>query len=586
MTAPFDSAALNNYLDNLISESRQATRDLDKNLEEDLRFFRGDQWTNRIPRHRIPFTANYIGVTVKRITGLMTDTKPTIDVKARKKGLEKLASELIAPAIRANWDEQSYHQKFANGVLPIAQIFGRCPVNICYDSSLDGGLGDITIEPIDPRSFFLDPTITRAVDLDKAEYAGFRTVMPLRLIRKLFPDRGHLVQPNSNVSRFLDETPETSGWLSPGHRYSRTGAGRSRESFAVPRAVVDEFWIADDRLVRELPKELQEMAFMNGLAPGDLAFPGGRRIVRAGANKVLLLDMANPYLDQKFPFEMFDWDIEIENPLGSSVVKLLKSLQTILNKLGSQITENAIKMNNNIWIGDRDALERHEWQQLNDAPGLMVRVKPGRMLKRESPPALPGSVFQMIQWVVNTMDVLTGMVDVTQGRRPVGIVSSHAIEALQIAAQVLIRLQTRKFENFLERIGQKLISRVFQFYTSDRLMHFLGPGNQLQEFFFERQRLLDTRVPQPDGSTRPIDLARDLKDLRFIVTPGSSMAVTRIQKGQIAMQLYQAGLLPGVEVLKALEWEAPEEMVQQARAEAAAGAAQSPQPTKRLRVAA
>jgi hypothetical protein len=285
---------------------------------------------------------------------------------------------------------------------------------------------------------------------------------------------------------------------------------------------------------------------------------------------------------------MFDWGLEVEHPWGDSEVTLIKSLQAILNKLSSAITENAIKMNNNIWIGDKDALEKHEWNMLNDAPGLLVKLKQGRTLRRESPPALPGSVFQMLQWIVTVIDTLTGLVDATQGRRPVGIVSSNAIEALNLSAQVLVRLQTKKFESFLQRLGLRMIARIFQFYTADRLMHLVGPSGKLTEFHFKREQLIGGKITLPDGTTRDFDVYSDLRDLTFRVTPGSSMAVTRQQKGQMAMALAQAGYIPREEVLKALEWDNPEELTQKAMAEqlAAQRAGAQSEPQKRMRVAA
>ncbi len=577
VSAPLGTGALNEYLDNIESESSRATKEYRQDWEELIRWYRGLQWQQKLPSHRIPFTANYTNVTVKRLVALMTDTKPTIDVHSRASGLSELTGEVLVPALRALWDEQGCDQRFAGSVLPLSIITGACGVNIGFDPTV-GSLGEISINIVDPRSMILDPAVTRTVDLDHAEYSGFQTVVSLSRLRQLFPRAAMDVKPDAQVSRFLDRQQGVgSGIDSPGHRIVakilRQGA---TESYAVPRVRVQEFFIRDTRTVKEFPKEFQEHCFERGLTLDDMPWPGGRRIVRAGENKKILYDGPNRYIDGKTPLVMYDWGLETEHPWGASEVKLIKSLQAILNKLGSSIVENAIKMNNNIWIGDRDALEKREWGELNDAPGLLVKVKPGRTLRRESAPALPGSVFQMLQWIVNTIDMLTGLVDVTQGRRPVGVVSSHAIEALNLSAQALIRLQTRKFENFLERVGQRLIARIFQFYTSDRIMHQLGPGGKWREFRFERDKLIKhaALLPDEEGKLvhRPFNYMTDLDLLKFVITPGSSMAITRLQKGQMSMGLYGSGLVPGVQVLRALEWDDPEGTVQQARAEAAAGA--------------
>jgi hypothetical protein len=573
---PLTSVELNAYLDNLELESLQSVKSVSKEWDDHLKYYKHKQWPERIPSHRQMFTANLCKLTVARKTAIITDIKPTIEVKAQAHGLEELAEQVVTPVMRANWDEQGYGQKLANGIIPMAMVFGCCPVNVCYDPSLDNGRGDMTIEPIDPRSFFLDPAVVRAVDIDRAEYAGFKTVKSLREIRTLFPDRGHLVAADSTLSRFLESQPRVSTLESPVQSalrtaaFGRQGAGGTPVSYAIDRAGIEEFLLQDSRVIGELPRELQERAFAQGRTLNDLAWPGGRRVVRAGPNKVILFDGPNPYIDNKIPYEMFDWGVEFEHPWGESELAMIKSLQNIVNKLGAAIVENAIKMNNMIWVGDKDALLPHEWNQLSDAPGLQVKVKPQRVLRREGPPALPSSVFQLMQFCINLIDTLTGLVDVTQGRRPVGIVSAHAVEALTMAAQTLIRLQAYKLEKFIERIGQKLVARFFQFYTTDRVKYLLGPGEQLMAYHFERKRLFDAQLVEsgPEGATeRPFEPTRDFADLRFKVMQGSSLASTRIQRAQVAGMLHQGGIVPAVDVLRALDWPDPEGTVQKARQE-------------------
>lgn len=587
MDLPLREEPLNEYLDSIVSESQQAKKDPSKHWDEYMRFYNGDQWQTKLPSHRIPVTANYTAVTVKRLAALITDTKPNIEVKSYVSGLKGVTQDVLTPTIRANWDEMGYDQKLAGGLLPVSIILGSCAAIVTYDRRI-GPYGNIDLPIIDPRSLILDPSVVRPADLDHAEYSGYQTIMSLSQIRELFPDHGKAVEPDPTVSRFLEAGSGggSGGFMSPGHKFfSRTPMSGTSAAYAVPRARVQEFYINDPRTIGELPVKIQEEFMKRGLTRDDKAWPGGRRVVRAGTNNKILIDHPNPYIDRKTPIVMYDWGLQTENPWGSSEIALIKSLQAVLNKLSSSVIENAVKMNNNIWIGDRDALEKREWADLNDAPGLLVKVKPGRQLRRESAPALPGSVFQMIQWIVNTIETLTGLVDVTQGRRPVGLVSSNAIEALNLAAQTLIRYQARKFEAFLERVGKRMIARVFQYYTTNRVMHSLGPDGAWKDWDFERRRMLEGDV---DG--RPFDVFRDLDLMSFMITPGSSMAISRLQKAQLSLSLYNMGLFPGHRVLRTLEIEDPKGTVNEARSEQMMGmqniGGNGQNGTKRARVAA
>lgn len=582
-----DDGKLNGYLDEMVRESQLATKDYVKEWEENLKFFRGRQWQEKLVSYRQAFTANVTKKNIKSLVGLMTDTRPSIEVHSKIPGMQEMIKNVLTPAIQANWDEQGYDQKLAGSILPVSMIMGMCAVDVCYDPSLDNGRGDVTLGVINPRSLIIDPTVTRPENIEYADYVGHQTILSIAQLSRMFPGIGGAVQPDSSVSRFLDQQTPASGFESPTRILGRAIKNGAIESTVLSRASVQTFFINDHRLVKELPTALQEVAHKNGLTNDDEAWPGSRRIVRAGSNKIILKDHANPYIDHRKPYELFDWGLETENVWGDSEVAQIKSLQSILNKLGSAITENAIKMNNNIWIGDKDALEKNEWKLLNDAPGLIVKVKPNRQLRREAAPALPGSVFQMIQWIVNIIDTLNGLTDAVQGRRPVGIVSGHAIEALQLSAQVLVRLQNKKLEAFLNRIGQKLIARIFQFFTTDRMMHIVGRNGKIREFKFERDRLVNLQVERENGKLVSVG-QEGFRDLTFRVTPGSGMAISRVQKGQMALGLFQLGLIPSVQVLQQLEWDDPEYAIEEARREKLMGLqniGQEP-PTKRARIAA
>jgi hypothetical protein len=124
--------------------------------------------------------------------------------------------------------------------------------------------------------------------------------------------------------------------------------------------------------------------------------------------------------------------------------------------------------------------------------------------------------------------------------------SGLGIEALQMSASAMIRLKSRSLEGLIQRMGQKVISRVIQFYTNDRVLHILGPGAEFTEYTFLRRAFTEALGPEA---------LRDAhRTFRFRVVPGSSLALTRIQKGLMAVQLYSMGCIDREAVLEAVEW--------------------------------
>src|SRR5262249_33660611 len=55
------------------------------------------------------------------------------------------------------------------------------------------------------------------------------------------------------------------------------------------------------------------------------------------------------------------------------------------------------------------------------------------------------------------------------------------------------------------------------------------------------------------------------RDYDFHIRPMSSLNATLVQKGVMAGNLYQMGLVPGGDVLKAVNWEKPDATIMEAR---------------------
>ena len=131
-----------------------------------------------------------------------------------------------------------------------------------------------------------------------------------------------------------------------------------------------------------------------------------------------------------------------------------------------------------------------------------------------------------------------------------------------VAAETLIRATARRLEYVVERIGIKLISRIIQFYTADRVMLLTGPGQEWDEYKYRRSELLKPLLDGLDPATgeslkeseRETKLREFFTNFRFKVTPLSSMPQNRIQRGLMALQLFQSGLVDQEEVLKFVEW--------------------------------
>jgi len=263
------------------------------------------------PDWRVSAVINHLAELIQREVAYLTDSRPVIRIVARNDHLQPVA-EVLEDIIAALWEERNWQQK-QQELLVLAAIFGAAFSRCIWNPQLDDGRGDIDIVVGDPRVYLVDPFCLRANYGADEEEKGFR-----HFLRKLL-------------------------------------FGTEKEQKAiVPRCLVQEFWIKDRSRV-----ELEDGQSVR-------KYPGGRHIVRVG--KVILKDEPNPYIDEHFPIDMFDWSFNPNNAWGISEVEYLHSLQEMYNKLMAIIVEHAILTCNAVWIGEEDALSPAAWSRLTNKP--------------------------------------------------------------------------------------------------------------------------------------------------------------------------------------------------------------------------
>ena len=520
MTTPLippkgEEIALLKFLDAVDSEGDSVSKDLHKQWEENIRQVRGDQWRIR----RSPyFLANIIKNQVRRKVSTLTESKPQIKILSQKTGLNK-SSLILQNTAKAIFD-RNHTEETIYKVSQFGMTMGCAGVGIPYNKLSD----DIDLTFIDPRRIRIDPLVSSAADVDKAQYVRIDTVLPLHEVRTSFPGRGALVKPDEKMSATPTRNRATllNSVLSVLPQVYRPG--RIVRPGPIPKTEVKEYWLRDPQLNHE----------------GEFLFPNGRHIVRAG--DIVLLDEDNPYIDGGWPIEMFEWDIDYESPWGLDEIQDLRRLQEAINRIGDAWVDNTLRSSNFKIVADQDALDPDQWAKLDNLAGLIIRKKPSRSLEYQAPMEPSQTTITQLEGLIRLCDLLTGNSD-AQGKSSAQ--GSAAIEGLQMARQTLVRSVARRLEAMLERVGQKLISRIFQYYTSDRVLFQQGPTREWVSFTYERQKLLEDDNGDPRD---PEEIKRMYRDYKFLISPLSSLAMTRIQRTMAALQLRAAtGVAPSVE---------------------------------------
>lgn len=500
-----------------------------KNWDRFTRFLKGEQWPERRPSHKVSSVINFTIENVERKTALLTDAKPIPSISPRSDAFQNTA-DILNDLCSVIFESSDFGQAMSD-VVYNAQVFGSGFLSTIYDRGGNNGRGIVSIPSVDPRSVMFDPLVIKSYMLCEGEYVIIEDVWPLSKAQDIYPKVADRLKPDAGLTPFR-QSMQQRGFFATllGSIFQPKGIQDNTVS-AVPRVYVREFWLKDRSKTSSGKPEFDNMS---------------RKSVLIG-EAVLADDGDNPYQDGVFPQDMLAWHADPDCGWSWGDVELLTNPQEQFNKLLATILENAILMSNAIWVGDADALTKEEWIKLTNAPGAHVKKRPGRELRREAGAALPAYVFQVANFLKVAKDEITGMVDVMRGIRTGQVSSGVGIEALQMAAQALVRLRARNIEAMQARIGRKIISRIFQFYEPERIFEALRARQSKYE---EQIKEIESELLRPVSKRKE----KAWLDVVFQIEPGSSLQLVKQERKQESMNLRKMQVIDDRALLEDLDY--------------------------------
>lgn len=521
------------YLNSLYREGAQFRQKATQDWAHSIEVMKGNVWPSKRPKYKVNATMNFLAQVVEKKTALLTDSKPTANVVSRQRGLDPVC-EILQKVIDAVFERINWEQRLTEFVF-LEQYFGLAAVNTCFDKALDWGEGDIDVAILDPRTFVFDPFVARSYNLGSGEYFCLEAIRPTDYLRDKYPKQADTIKNDFGS----DESVNADSLLSKIRTFFRGETNTDARTSVVPRSIVRDYWVKDRKSRKD----------------GKLLYPGWRELLVVGG--CIVEDGDSPYIDGDLSFDMMEWDFNVDSAYGTNEVLKLEMPQLMFNKTLAVVIENATLMSNGIWVGDTNALSDEDWKRLSNEPGSLVRKRPGTELHRESGVALPAGLTQILTLLLGGIEKLSSITEVSEGRKPGQVTSGSAIESLQLAAATAIRLKARQIESLIQRIGQKLISRIFQYYTEDRVFNYVGKANKFEQYIYEREVIRKAVEAHKHNNT----MLTAFRDYQYKVIPASSLALTKWQKGLVAMQLFQAGAIDREALLEAIEYPNREEIL-------------------------
>lgn len=401
------------------------------------------------PEYKSDEISNFIFSTIETIKPIMVDNDPKIQVLPKTpKGMER--SIKIQNLFDSEWKRAKMSKKLVQAITISLQI-GTAIVFVPWDAKDENGLGNATPTLVNPYNFFPDPMAT---DMDNAEYVIYAKYIQVNMLKQTFPKKAHLIEPGTiNHSELISQGQDGSN---------------IKNQVLVIECYMRDYTTTDTE---------QEDDDGNKVKVSKRKYPYGRIVTICPELMLLLEDKPQPYKDGKFPFNLIKcYDVPFEF-WGKSEIEQLLSPQQYVNDLMNQIIDNAKLTANMPWIIDKNSGIGKG--QLTNRPGLIVRKNPGTSVERKTPPQMPVYIQEIIDTLKRDIEIISGVHDVTQGRKPGSVSAASAIMALQDAAQARIRLKVKMMEQTLSEIGHMWYNRIKQYWITTRNVRALNDHNRI-----------------------------------------------------------------------------------------------------------
>jgi hypothetical protein len=493
--------------------------------------FYGKHWSHDMPTYKPPVVINELRTLILSEASDLSDSDLRIYVMRDPRTGQR--DEQVERALRACWAREQINLKLAYAVC-WALICGTGFIRGQWDPDGFHGMGDLIVDDVDPRYILPDPD---AIDDKRWQYVIVETVMDIQEIRRLFPTEGMRVRPEDRWSIKDKSTKRISAidggvaWAQYEGPLSDTSlVGRSLPGYKKGRARVLDCIVNDDSVETVLePDGVDSTGQPTYRSKIQAKYPNGRRII--GANGVILFDGPNP--NPRGHFGIFR--VVLEPPLGrfwgTGFVQQTSELQLAADKLMSAIVENAIRLNNGIYVASTNT--GVDWESFTGIPGQIVTINQGSSFDIKYPPPMPPDMVQSPWRMLDMQRRLLGFPDARMGVSARGNVSPELTETEVSQSQAPTRLRSRLLYYTVQRIAEYLFAMMAKNYTTPRAI----PSVEGEHF--------------APVMWQPIE---NPENYHVYVDPASFQVMSRTMLKRLGLALFRLRAIDRKSVLEALGW--------------------------------
>jgi len=577
--------------------------------DENLEMYKGEHWEDEwLPDYKAKAIDNKCFANIESAIPIITDNRPTCELEARVQSDVKEV-EMLQKAYEQRWDELTTDLTVVETVREVmidGEGYWKIFWNPSLKNGI--GDVDIKIankKCVHPDPDSVDPLLR---DARYIAYESLEQVIDLKLwypksARRLQQmwDKKRFAGKDGKRTETTGKTPygmntrlavdegEAAGDGTPSTEVGYTGSYMT----GAEKLPYKEVWIDDKTMITEYPnfiiimdtgmekipeedranyKELMEyydgmeddLEDMGLTADEDFFKTNGKELPEYGYEKVenkyrkypygrwlaccedvLLRDDPWPYEHGRSPYvRFFRYHIPTTGDFLGDIDQI-KPMNKQLNKREAQVTDIlSLTANPPMIVNVNSGIEV---DSLTNEPGLVIPTYSDVRAAASwlQPPNIPSALFEDIAMTRQNIDDISGVHDVTRGKRPAGLTSGVAIETLQEAAQTRLRLAARNLEWSLQEATRLIISIMWQFYAEPRTI---------------RNKTTDgIKFEQADFTRENRELVGGLPEVRIV--RGSTMQTNKGLLKQQALEIFAAGGIDREALLDIFEFPGKEEII-------------------------
>lgn len=425
------------------------------------------------------------------------DNFPAPNVLPREEG-DKAEAEALSSILPVIFDqnnfEETYDQVWLEKLKSGTGVYG-----IFWDASKLNGLGDITIQKIDPLNLFWEPGIT---DIQRSRNFFSIELVDNEVLESRYPQlQGKLGSATITVAKYVyDDNVDTTN----------------------KSVVVDWYYKKTNSTGKQV---LHYCKYVNDT------------VLFATENDPNLTERGL-YDHGRYPFE-FDPLFRVEGtPAGFGCIDVGKSAQEYIDRGNRAIMQNMLaNARPRYFIKGDGSVKEEEFADVNKD---FIHVD-GQLATDSIIPVATKPLNEIYATIINNkieeLKETTGNRDISTGGTTSGVTAASAIAAMQEAGSKLSRDANKSAYRTFKQVCLVVIELIRQFYDMPRWFRILGQDGTMRFVQYSNQNI----VPQSQGNDFGIDMGMRMPLFDIEVTAEKASPYSKLAQNELALQFYSAG---------------------------------------------